>query len=81
MNIKKFYLKEYPTDECGSEINPKATFQGLCEILNENKCVYEYLGVGDSLVRERCFQKLSVLCFVDYDVIYRKWLNAPLKWN
>ena len=60
MTLKKFYLRNYPTDELGAEINGESTFDGLIQILLKNDDVYEYIGVEDSLVRERLFQRLSL---------------------
>ena len=73
MNIKKRYIKNYPSDELGKDINPKVTFKELKENLHN---VYEYLNVYDSLVRERIFTELSKRMNVDYDIIYNKWLNS-----
>jgi hypothetical protein len=75
-SIKSYYLDTYPTDNIGQEINDEASFEGLNKALDCNIDVYEYLGVGDSLVRERVFWKLSDLMGVSYDVIYDKWLKS-----
>ncbi len=76
MNIKNFYLENYPSDELGVEINPMATFEGLFNTLDNYGDVYEYIGVGDSIIRERCFEKLSEIMECDYNVVYEKWLMA-----
>jgi hypothetical protein len=75
-SIKSFYVDTYPTDNLGQEINGEASFEGLNKVLDCNIDVYEYLGVGDSLVRERVFSKLAELMGVSYDVIYDKWLKS-----
>jgi hypothetical protein len=75
MNIKQFYLETYPTDELGVEINPKANFESLWIVIRGG-LFYEYIGVFDSVVRERCFERLSELSGHDYDYIYQEWLNA-----
>lgn len=75
-SIKSFYVNTYPTDELGQEINDEASFEGLNKVLDCNIDVYEYLGVGDSLVRERVFAKLAELMGVSYNVIYDKWLGT-----
>lgn len=75
-SIKSYYLDTYPTDNIGQEINDEASFEGLNKALDCKLDVYEYLGVGDSLVRERVFWKLSDLMGVSYDVIYDKWLQS-----
>ena len=71
-NIKSWYESTYPTDELGQEINPDATFE---ELLVNIPSVYEYLKVGDSVVRERVFQQLAEMLKVEYNVIYEYWLN------
>ena len=76
MKIREFYLEAFPTDELGIEINPKATFEGLFRVLDNYGDVYEYIGVGDSIVRERCFEKLSEIMGVTYDEVYSQWLMA-----
>jgi hypothetical protein len=75
-SILVYYVNHYPEDELGLEIKAKATFKGLNEVLDNKKDVYSYIGVGDSLVRERVFIRLAQINRVDYDVIYKKWLEA-----
>ena len=72
--IKEWYMEEYSTDELGAEINNEIAFEDLFVALDKD--VYEVLGVGDSIIRERCFEKLSEIMNVDYDYIFNKWLNA-----
>lgn len=74
--IKEWYIKEYPTDELGVEINNKITFKDLFIVLDTYKDVYEALNVWDSIVRERVFDKLAKIMNVDYDYIYEQWLKA-----
>jgi hypothetical protein len=76
MNIRQFYLETYPSDELGMEINPSATFDGLVSILNNHEDVYEYIGFGDSIIRERLFHKLSELTGTEYNVIYELWMDS-----
>ena len=76
MNIREFYVNNYPSDDMGDGINPAATFDGLVRILNAGGDVYEYMNVYDSIIRERCFEKLSLILGCEYDVIYKKWLKA-----
>jgi hypothetical protein len=76
MNIREYYVEAFPTDELGDEINPSATFEVLVDVLNNYGDVYQYIGVSDSIVRERCFEKLSELTNTEYDVIYDLWLMA-----
>lgn len=75
--IREYYIANYPTDELGLEINPNATFLGLlAAIIREDKDVYEYLGVSDSLIRERAFEGLAEATGFTYDTIYDLWIDA-----
>ena len=71
MNIKNYYLTAFPSDELGEEINANATFNGLLENITKP---YSYIGVDDSIVRERVFDKLATLKGVPYSDIYNAWL-------
>ena len=75
MTIKEFYLNEYPTDELGIELNDNITFAGLINELFGGDDVYEYIGVYDSLVRERLFSELAKQLNTSYDYVYNLWLN------
>jgi len=75
MNIKEFYLNEYPTDELGIELNDNITFAGLVTELFSGDDVYKYIGVYDSLVRERLFSELAKQLNTSYDYVYNLWLN------
>jgi ribonucleotide reductase alpha subunit len=37
--------------------------------------IYQYVGVSDSIVRERLFEKLAETLNVGYDYVYNLWLN------
>ena len=75
MNIRNYYVNEFPSDELGLEINPKANFESLMLAIKSD-LVYEYIGVSDSVVRERLFEKLSELKGCTYDEIYNEWIIA-----
>lgn len=75
MNIKEFYLETYPTDDLGIELKDNTTFTGLLNELYNGNDVYDYIGVGDSLIRERLFEKLSNILNTSYDYIWNLWLN------
>lgn len=79
MNIQTWYSETYPTDNLGAQINPKADFDGLFRILENYGDVYAFLGVTDSLVRERVFEKLAELAQMPYSYIYEQWLKATPK--
>jgi len=71
-NIKKWYTTTFPTDELGVEINPNATFLGLIGNIGD---VYEYIGVVDSIVRERLFERIAEIMECSYDEVYNLWLR------
>jgi hypothetical protein len=75
MNIREFYLANYPTDELGVELNETPTFAGLLNKLITNADIYHYIGVGDSLVRERLFARLAEELGVRYGYVYNLWTN------
>ena len=78
LKIKDWYKKNFSDDELGDEIDDRATFGTLYSYLKNNKEVYDILA-NDSIVRERCFKKLSKILNVDYDNIYYMWLNESKK--
>jgi hypothetical protein len=75
MKIKEFYLENYPTDELGVELNETPTFAGLLNQLIVGGDVYRYIGVGDSIIRERLFEQLANELETSYDYVYDLWLN------
>ena len=75
MNIREFYVKNYPSDDMGKGINPEATFDGLAKTLSNCHDVYEYLYVYDSIIKERLFERLAEELNVKYDYVYNLWLN------
>jgi hypothetical protein len=76
MTIKEFYLKNYPTDDMGEDINSEATFEGLFHVLERYGDVYDYIGVGDSLVRERLFDELAYIIGISYAQVHEQWSMA-----
>jgi len=73
MTIKEFYLENYSSDELGNEIDENATFVGLLWTLQSKGDVYEFIGVFDSIVRERLFEELAKQLRVSYNTIYNLW--------
>ena len=78
MELRQYYMNLYPTDDMGYDISSDATWVGLLKTLNVGNEVYDYIGVVDSLVRERLFEGLSEVIGVSYDEIYNKWINIEL---
>lgn len=75
MKIREYYLETYPSDELGLELNETPTFAGLLNQLIIGGDVYEYIGVGDSIIRERLFERLAEELEVGYDYVYDLWLS------
>ena len=75
MKIREYYLENYPTDELGVSLNVTPTLAGLLNQLIVGGDVYRYIGVSDSLVRERLFEKLAEELETSYDYVYNLWLN------
>ena len=75
--IKEWYMQEYPTDEVGETLNEETTFKDLYEALDNYEDIYNILGgEADSIVRERCFEKLAEIMQVGYDYIYEQWIKG-----
>ena len=75
MTIREYYLTKYPTDELGVELNQTPTFAGLLNQLIVGGDVYRYIGVSDSIVRERLFEGLAEELNVKYDYVYDLWIK------
>lgn len=73
LKIRDFYLMNYD-DKLGEQINPKATFIGLFEVMDNYGDVYDYIGVADSVIRERIFNELSLTMGVSYNYVYEQYL-------
>ena len=74
MKIKNWYLTVYSDDSMGLEIKENITFEELFHVLDRYQDVYEFLGVNDSVIRERVFTKLAEVMEVNYGYIYEQWL-------
>jgi hypothetical protein len=75
MTLREFYLTNYPTDDMGEELNETATFAGLLNQLIVGGDVYVYIGVYDSVIRERLFERLGEEIGEDYDYVYNLWIK------
>ena len=80
-NIKETYHKFFETDELWEELKENLTFEDLLNSMQKGEDVYETIGVGDSIVRERLFNLLvdilqSMDYDIDYDDIYYCWLDG-----
>lgn len=78
--ISQWYKECYPTDDWGYDgMNKAITFQDAFECLQVGFDFYTFLGVSDSIVRERVFDALATLMGCSYDHIYYQWLNGTKK--
>lgn len=76
-NVKEWYSKMFKDDPLKENIKEDLTFQDVVNALNENKDIYSTIGIGDSIIRERIFKRLTELTKLNYDVFYYKWLGEP----
>ena len=73
--MRQFYLDNYPTDELGVEIKEETNFYGLLNCLWQGLDVYDYIGVGDSLIRQRLFEELAKRLERPYEEVHLLWLK------
>lgn len=73
--VSEWYKVAFSTDSLGTEIDKNITFEDVAKTLIAGKDVYEVLGVGDSVIRERVFEELAKIYEVDYGIIYGLWLD------
>ena len=74
LNIKKWYVETYPSDELGAFLSDNVSFLSLYHAITNSIDVYNLLNVSDSLTRERVFLKLSQLLNIEYETIYELWI-------
>ena len=75
MNIKDWYIKTYPEDEMGKEINPRIGFNDCWQMMKNGNEFYTIINTGDSVIRERIFAEIAKLNNITYDVVYNVWFN------
>ena len=72
--VRDWYAVRFPDDPLGGLIAPDTTFAQTVESFHGGD-VYDRLGVGDSVVRERVFDELSARIGCGHDDVYDAWLN------
>lgn len=77
--VKEWYVSKYPDDDMGEDIDPELSFYGIFDALDNYEDIYEVIGVGDSIIRERIFSELADRMGVDYDYVYDQWLRSADK--
>lgn len=75
IKIKDWYCVAYSDDELGEKLSNRASFLTIYNAIKSGRDVYEVMGIGDSIIRERLFDKLSVMLKVDYAVVFYLWLD------
>lgn len=80
INIRNWYKENFPEDKLGGAINKNVTFEDVYICIDQHQNLYNTLGVGDLIIRERVIRKLShLLCQegikVSYTDIYQTWLG------
>ncbi len=78
--VKEWYIKEFPDDTCGDDLLEEVTFKDVLNSLQNKEDIYKTLfrrsELGDSVIRELVFKKLSELINKDYNYIYNLWLKG-----
>lgn len=74
-NVANWYTKQYPKDPDGGDINKNINFIDVLSALNKGEDIYNIIGISDSIMRERIFEKLSKMTKLPYDTIYEMWLK------
>lgn len=75
IKVRDWYCSVYPWDNLGKEISSRISFLTIYKALESGDDIYAVMGVGDSCIRETIFDKLSVLLDVNYEFVYRMWLD------
>lgn len=66
------YHNRYPSDPIYADMKSSATLEA---IKKEPWRVYDIMGVGDSLARERVFEMIEEKYKIDYNDIYEAWMG------
>ena len=76
-NIRDWYFSEFPEErELASDMNSITFAELLKQFCKDGNCIYDAIGVDDSVVREHFFEKLSEMCNLEYDDFYYHWINS-----
>ena len=73
--VRDAYIKKFPDDELGLEINPRVTFKSVWNAMQKGEDFYEIVGDEiDTVIRERIFAMMSEKFHIPYDDIYDLWI-------
>lgn len=75
--VRDWYMETYPDDDLGPRLKKDVTMWDVVGLLNAGlgKHFYDLIGVGDSVIRERVFHRISKIVDCDYDDVYFTWLG------
>ena len=76
VKIRDWYMKTYPTDDLGEELNDEVTFEDMWNEDYKEYNIYQVMGVGDSVIRERLFEHLAEIKGVTYNEVYNKMFSS-----
>lgn len=77
-DVAVWYASEFPSDDLKENLVKGVSFQKMFDMVGTTE-FKNIIGEDDSVVRQRCFEKISELMGIDYNVIYDKWLNIDKK--
>ena len=72
--LRDWYMETFPTDDLGEYLN-NVSFEEIYKQLYRGVDIYNVIGVGDSIIRERVFLEMSERFDIDPEVLYTMWLN------
>lgn len=76
VTLRDWYMRAYPEDPLGSKIKPVVTLDDVLSRLRDGGDFYDFVGVCDSVVRERVFVELCDRYGFSYDDLYDCWCNG-----
>lgn len=79
-SVKDWYTVSFEVDNLSEEISAEVTFRDIMDCLEEHRDFYDCIGVADSVIRERVFQKLAEILNVEPMVVYYQWLKDDYDW-
>jgi hypothetical protein len=77
--IQSWYLNTFLDDAEGVSLKRNVTFEQAYNCLKSKEDFYEFIGVADTIIRERIFEKIAELYEIDYSVVYNQWLLPEFK--
>jgi hypothetical protein len=77
--IQSWYLNTFLDDAEGVNLKRNVTFEQAYNCLKSKEDFYEFIGIADTIIRERIFEKIAELYEIDYSVVYNQWLLPEFK--